>query len=81
MDYLSNLAIDIFIKNITYLPFSDVISVCQSNKKLYNYCNDSRYNNHWKHLIDDTFRDINDYQNKIDQIRENLGLKNKSNKM
>ncbi len=34
IDYLSQLPIDIFIQNITYLPFSDVVNICSGNKKL-----------------------------------------------
>ncbi len=30
-DYLSQLPVDIFIQNITYLPFNEVINVCTSN--------------------------------------------------
>lgn len=51
MDYLSNLPIDLFINQITYLPFSEVIKVCGpgGNKKLNNYCSDPNYNS--KYLI------------------------------
>ena len=74
VDYLSQLPVDVFIQNITYLPFNNVISVCKANAKLHNYCTDSKYNNNWKALIDTTFRNIYDYQNKLKQIRLNLGI-------
>lgn len=75
MDYLSNLPIDLFIKNITYLPFSEVSKVCGLNQKLHTYCSDPKYNAHWKALIDDTFSDIHDYKSKLTKIWEILGLK------
>ena len=62
---LSKLPIDIFIKEITYLPFNTVISVCNTNKKLHSYCTDSKYNNQWKNLIDDTFSSIDGYYDKL----------------
>ncbi len=72
--YLSQLPIDMFIKNITYLPFDDVISVCSSNRILHNYCNNPNYNNNWKKLIDDTFKNIYNYQEKLEQIRNKLNI-------
>ena len=45
---LSQLHVDIFIKEVTYLPFNDVISVCEANKTLHNYCTNPKYNNKWK---------------------------------
>ena len=58
IDYLSKLPIEIFIRNITYLPFSDVVSICSANQKLRTYCTDSRYNSNWKALIDRTFSQV-----------------------
>ncbi len=74
IDSLSQLSVDVFIKNITYLPFDNVITICTSNKKLDSYCNDPKYNNRWKKLIDDTFGGIYDYQNKLKEIRSKLNL-------
>ncbi len=74
IDYLSKLPVDVFIQNITYLPFDEVISVCQANKTLHNYCTNSKYNSHWKALIDNTFGNIYDYQNKLKQIRDKLNI-------
>nr|QBK91632.1 MAG: F-box-like family protein [Pithovirus LCPAC302] len=72
IDYLSQLPIDIFIHNITYLPFSDVINICSTNQKLHTYCTDPQYNNHWKSLIDNTFSLVDNYEEKLNKIWLNL---------
>ena len=74
IDYLSQLPVDVFIQQITYLPFDSVANICQTNIKLHNYCSDIKYNNNWKKLIDDTFGNVYDYQNKLVQIRSKLGI-------
>lgn len=74
VDHLSQLPIDLFIQQITYLPFDDVISVCSSNKKLHSYCNDPKYNNKWKSLIDNTFGNIYNYKDKLKEIWDELNL-------
>ncbi len=74
IDYLSQLPIDMFIKNITYLPFDDVMSLCSSNTTLHNYCSNPSYNSNWKKLIDDTFGNIHNYQEKLKQIRSKLKI-------
>ncbi len=74
IDHLSRLPIDMFIKNITYLSFEEVINVCKANTTLYNYCTNSKYNNQWRALIDDTFGNIYDYQEKLEQIRNKLNI-------
>ncbi len=75
MDYLSQLPIDMFLINITYLPYDDVINVCQANKKLYSYCTDIKYNSNWKSLIDNAFSNIYTYyQDKLEQIWIQLKL-------
>lgn len=61
---LTTQPIDLFITQLTYLPFKDVKSLCSSNKKSFDYCTNPKYNNNWKKLIDDTFGNIDDYQNK-----------------
>ncbi len=73
-DHLSHLSIDLFIKNVTYLPFNAVISVCKANKTLHNYCTNSRYNNNWRTLIDNTFGGIYNYQKHLEDIRLKLKL-------
>ncbi len=74
VDHLSQLPVDVFIKEITYLPFSDVINVCTVNKTLHNYCTNPAYNNKWRQLIDDTFGNIYEYQEKLNQIRLKFGI-------
>ena len=74
IDYLSQLPVDLFIQNITYLPFDDIVSVCIANQKLHAYCSDPKYTNHWKKLIDNTFSNIYDYPNKLKEIWVKLGL-------
>jgi len=71
---MDTLSIDTFIKTMTYLPMSDVINICLSNSKFHDYCISSKYYNNWKLLINDTYSDIDDYQNKIKSIRVNLNL-------
>ena len=61
-DQLSRMGIDTFIMSITYLPFTDVVSVCSANTTLHAYCSDPRYNTVWKRLIDNTFQNIYDYE-------------------
>ena len=55
IDYLSKMPIDLFIQQVTYLPFKDVINLCQANKTLHNYCTNHKYNINWKILIENTF--------------------------
>ncbi len=72
VDYLSQLPVDLFIQQMTYLPFDDVISVCQANTTLHNYCINSKYNNNWKNLIDNTFSSIYNYDDYLKEIRNKL---------
>lgn len=71
---LSNLPVDIFIYQITYLPFSDVVSVCQSNSKLHDYCVNPKYNLQWKKLIDDTFGNIMYYNIHLKNLWKKLNM-------
>ncbi len=64
-DRLSKLPIDLFIKELTYLPFDSVISVCQNNTTLHNYCIDPKYNTNWKLVTDNTFSSIDNYHDKL----------------
>ncbi len=73
-DHLSRLPVDVFIKEITYLPFDNVIAICTSNTTLHNYCTDVKYNNKWRKLIDDTFGGIYNYQKHLEDIREKLNV-------
>jgi len=72
IDYLSKLPVDIFIKQITYLPFSYVNEICQMNKILYKKC--TKYKNSWKKLIDELFSGIYGYEEKLQEIWYKLGL-------
>ena len=74
MEYLP---IDIFIKEITYLPFDSVVNICQTDKILHIYCTDGKYNTHWKKLIDDTFSSIDNYGEKLTQIWKDLNVNDK----
>ena len=74
IDHLSQLPIDSFISEITYLPFQDVVWVCSANDKLMSFCSDPQYNPYWKSLIDDTFRDVPHYQTKLKELWEKLKI-------
>ena len=71
---LSQLAVDVFIKHITYLPFDTVVSICNTNKKLHSYCTDPSYSLRWKALINNTFSGIDGYDEKLKQIWNKLYL-------
>ena len=79
MDHLSQLSPDLFIQQITYLPFEEVIVLCTSNKTLHSYCTDPRYSNKWKRLIDTTFGNIHNYSEILNQIQSDLNPENPSN--
>jgi hypothetical protein len=67
-DLLSQLPVDIFIQQISYLSFKDVVSLCSGNTTLRKYYTDPKYRNKWKQLIDFTFQNIYGYQNKLSEI-------------
>jgi hypothetical protein len=73
-DRLSQLPVDVFIQQITYLPFKDVMSICSANTTLRSYCSDPKYRNKWKLLIDSTFQNIYGYQDKLSEIWVKLNL-------
>jgi len=74
MNKLEKLPIDIFIKQITYLPFSDVINICQTNAKFHDYCTNQSYSTHWKSLIVNTFGDMENYQYSLRKVWNDLSL-------
>ena len=75
IDRLSQLPVDLFIQQITYLPFRDVVNVCSTNKKLRAYCIDPTYNTRWKALINNTFKDnVYDYHIKLIELWEKLNV-------
>jgi len=69
MDILN---IDLFAKEITYLPFDTVKSLCQTDQQLHEYCTNPRYSNVWKSLIDNAFSNT-DYQNGLESLLEKYG--------
>ena len=72
MDNLSKLPIDLFINQITYLSFDSVISICSTNKTLHSYCTDPKYYIRWESLINNTFSNVCNYQEKLKQIQTKL---------
>ena len=76
IDYLSQLSVDIFIEIITYLSFKDVINICSLNQKLRYFCNDTKYNNKWRKLIDNTFGKTYNYDNNLLKICDKLDIDN-----
>lgn len=74
INYLSQLPVEIFIREITYLPLSDVVSICQTSSKLHSYCTDSKYRLYWKILIDNTYNNIYGYQDKLNELWNKMGM-------
>ena len=74
VDRLSQMDVNLFIQNITHLPFQDVITICNANETLLAYCDDSKYNNLWKSLIDSTFSNINNYDDKLQELWNKTGI-------
>ena len=73
---MEDLPIDVFIQEITYLPFSDVVSLCSVNSKLHDYCTNIKYNNHWKTLIDNTYSSIPGYLHLLELVWNRYGQRN-----
>ena len=78
---MEELPIDVFIQEITYLPFSDVVSLCSVNSKLHDYCTNIKYNNHWKTLIDNTYSSVPGYLNMLELVWNRYGQRNVYNYM
>jgi hypothetical protein len=74
MNNLDQLPVDVFIQQITYLPFKDVVSLCSTNTTLRKYCTEPKYRNKWKRLIDSTFQNVYGYQDKLSEIWNQLNL-------
>lgn len=67
------LPIDIFMKEVTYLPFGTVQSICQTNRQFRDYCLSPNYSSYWKSLIESTYRDsLYQYNEKVKEIQEEL---------
>lgn len=71
---MDEVPVDIAIKQMTYLPISEVNNICVLNKKYHSYCTDPKYNSRWKLLIDNTYSSIDNYQEKLNEIWNKLGL-------
>ena len=73
IDSMSRLPVDIFLKQITHLPYQSVVALCSSSKKSQSYCS-TKYSNQWKSLIDNTFSSMINYVETVKTIQEKLGL-------
>ena len=67
---LDTLPIDWLAVQITYLPFSDVLFLCQTNRRINDFClnSDNKYDITWKNIITNTFGSVNDYHDKLRKI-------------
>jgi len=43
------------------------------NKKIYGYCTNHRYTNHWRRLIDETFSSVYNYESKLKETGGKIG--------
>lgn len=71
---LTSQPVELFLQQLSYLPFRDVISMCQTNTRTRNYCTNVRYSSLCKKLIDDTFGDTFNYNEKLEKIWQNLNV-------
>lgn len=62
---MDELPVDLFIQQITYLPFDDVTNLCQTNKKFHEYCTNPRYEDRWRSLIQNSFSQLDDYEDNL----------------
>ncbi len=46
---------DLMAKELSYLPFKDVISLCGTNRKYHDFCTDKHYELYWKNMIVNTY--------------------------
>jgi len=65
---METLPSDVFFHELTYLPFDAVTSLCQTDKQLHEYCTNTRYENSWRRLIDNTFSSVDNYQELIKKL-------------
>ena len=73
-DSLNRLPVDLFIQQITYLPYDKVVEICQLNRKFHNYC--TSYPIQWKALIQNTFGSLipsGVYSEILKEIHQDLG--------
>ena len=64
-------SIDVFLIQVTYLPFNDVVNICQTNKFYHSYC--TEYNIRWKNLIYNTFGHLYGYKDILNRLWKKLG--------
>lgn len=69
---MERLTSDLLAKEITYLSFRDVVSLCQTEKRLHSFCmaETKRDKLIWKNLIQNAFSHIPNYSDKIKQLSE-----------
>jgi len=70
---MESLPVDLFIQQITYLPFDDVTNLCQINKQFQEYCTNSKYGNNWRLLIKNTFSGLDDYETNLEDLLKKYG--------
>ena len=62
---LLDLPARLLISRMTYIPFKDVQSLCQTNKRIHDICTNPTYSNDWKKIIDYTYGHTKYYQDLI----------------
>lgn len=67
---MEQLPYDLLAKEITYLPFEDVRSFCQTDRRIHNFClaKNPRHKTIWKRLIENTFGGLDNYDNILLQL-------------
>lgn len=70
---MESLPVDLFIQQITYLPFDEVTNLCQVNTKFHKYCTNAKYANNWRLLIKNTFSQLDDYETNLEELLKKYG--------
>lgn len=67
---MEHLPPDLLAKQITYLPFRDVGSLCRINQRLHDFCiaNTERSQIIWKNLIQNAFSNTTNYENNLRRL-------------
>lgn len=75
MSTLGDLPSNILAKEITYLPFSDVQSLCQTSKRIHNFCIANTENSRliWKNLITNAFSRYSNYGEILEKVSRKHG--------
>ena len=66
----SRLPVDLFMQQVTYLPYDSIIALCSTNVQLHNYC--SVNNNRWKPLILSTFGNLPNFDQTLKNMQKHL---------